>query len=282
MRNTIRGISLGFMGMDMETMVFPHPKYALSTGRQAGAKVWYRCPALGYIIDTHAGRILWDTGPSPSWPTEWPADMQQMLDLSEVTPEVGLEQRLKELGLGPEDFAFVVQGHLHADHAGGLRLFESAGAQILVHEDEYRHAQQIEETGQAYVRKDWNFLQHRRATLVYGDQDLSKDVRLLSLPGHTPGTMGMLVRLDRTGWVLLTDDAMFIHESYGPPAVGSIVSWNQDRWSTSLERIRSLAKEHNAFLFPGHDMTGIKHSNPEHIEFKKIEFHPFSPGYVYE
>ena len=178
MRNTIRGISLGFMGMDMETMVFPHPKYALSTGRRAGAKVWYRCPALGYIIDTHAGRILWDTGPSPSWPTEWPADMQQMLDLSEVTPEVGLEQRLKELVLGPEDFAFVVQGHLHADHAGGLRLFESAGAQILVHEDEYRHAQQIEETGQAYVRKDWNFLEHRKATLVYGDQDLSKDVRL--------------------------------------------------------------------------------------------------------
>src|SRR5207245_11104959 len=43
----------------------------------------------------------------------------KMLDLSEVTPEGGLAHRLKKLGLGAEDFAFVVQGHVHADHACG-------------------------------------------------------------------------------------------------------------------------------------------------------------------
>ncbi len=279
---TLTGLHLGNMGMDMEIMVFPHPNYVLHADTQQAPKVWYQCPSLAYVIETPDGRILWDTGLSADWSNEWLDGWKWLLDLSDITPEVCLEQRLKQVGLGPEDFRYVIQGHLHADHAGGLRLFERAGAEILVHEDEYNHVQQVKEAENFFVRKDWNFLTEKKPTLVYGDQPLSSKVKLVSLPGHTPGTMGLMVELERTGWVLLTDDAMFTHESYGPPAVGSAITWDQGHWGRSIEKIRGLAKEHNAFIFPGHSTTGIKHHSAEETEFRKIEFQPFTPGYVYE
>jgi glyoxylase-like metal-dependent hydrolase (beta-lactamase superfamily II) len=140
-----------------------------------------------------------------------------------VTPEVCLEARLKSLGLGPEDFRHVVQGHLHTDHAGGLRLFEQAGATVLVHEDEFNHVAKIEGTENFFNRKDWHFIFDKKPTLLYGDQEILKGVTILSLPGHAPGTTGVLLQLDRTGAVLLTDDAMYTHDTYGPPAVGTVI-----------------------------------------------------------
>ena len=279
----LTGILLGYMGMDYEIMVFPHPNHILHTGLTQLSKTWYQCPSLGYIIDHPEGRVLWKTGISPDWPQEWLADWQWLVDLQAVTPEVCLEARLKSLGLGPEDFKYVVQGHLHTDHAGGLRLFEQAGATVLVHEDEFNHVARIEGAENFFNRRDWHFIFDRKPTLLYGDQEILKGVTVLSLPGHTPGTTGVLLHLDRTGAVLLTDDAMYTHDTYGPPAVGTVITWDVPRWSASMEKIRRIATEHNAFLFPGHDETGVKISGGDHhAEFKKIEIHPFSVGYRYE
>ena len=228
------------------------------------------------------GPTLWNTGISPTWSQEWLPDWQWTLDLQAVTPEVCLEARLKSLGLGLEDFKYVVQGHLHTDHAGGLRLFEQAGAAILIRKDEFNHVAKIDAAENFFNRKDSHFIFEKKPTLLYGDQEILKDVRVLSLPGHTPGTTGVLLPLEHTGAVLLTDDAMYTHDTYDPPPVGSPITWDLAHWSSSIEKIRQMATEHNAFLFPGHDETGVKVKDNHHTEFKKIEFHPFSPGYIYE
>jgi len=285
MGTKVIGLNLGYMGGDRELLVFPHPNYILTSQRREATHVWCKIPALGYIIEHPDGRVLFETGISSQWREEWPQVWQYLLDMSEVTPEVCLEARLKELKLGPEDFKYVVMGHLHLDHAGGLRLFEEAGTEIVVHEDEYKHVLQLqldEEKQQAnfyaYSPRDWAFLNRRRPLTVYGDQELLKDLWLVSLPGHTPGTMGLMVRLPHTGWVLMTSDALYTHESYGPPPVGTPVTWNTEKWRQSVEKIRRLASSRDAFIFPGHDERGIKHTG-EKTEFKEIKYHP---GYVYE
>ena len=240
----------------------------------------YQCPAIAYIIEHPDGRILWETGVSARAKDEWLAVWQELVDLSPVPPEVCLEHRLKELGLGPEDFRWVVMGHLHTDHAGGLRIFQDANVDIVVHEDEWRHVESMQEDSENFFAKvDFAFLDGRSPTTVSGDSiDLARDVRLVSLPGHTPGQMGMLVRLDTTGWVMLTSDALYSHESYGPPAIGSPIVWESDKWRSSVETIRKLATENEAFIFPGHDETGIKQF-ADRSEIRTIEFWP---GYEYE
>ena len=68
----LKGLQLGYMGMDYELMVFPHPNHALMAGgRREGQKTWYQCPALSYLIEHPDGLILWETGISPNWKAEW-------------------------------------------------------------------------------------------------------------------------------------------------------------------------------------------------------------------
>jgi N-acyl homoserine lactone hydrolase len=73
-------------------VVFPHPDLVLvlNVDRRSGQKHWLRGPILSYVIEHPDGLLLWDTGISPEWPTEWLKAGQQLIDLSEVTPEVRL------------------------------------------------------------------------------------------------------------------------------------------------------------------------------------------------
>ena len=55
---------------------------------------------------------------------------------------------------------------------------------------------------------DFNLLNDAKPpTLVNGDEELMRGVRLIHLPGHSPGSMALLVELDHAGSVLLTGDA---------------------------------------------------------------------------
>lgn len=280
MRTTLRGVHLGYMGMDKEMLLFPHPNYILNTQRREAQKVWYHCPALAYIVDHPDGRILFETGISANWPAEWLQEWQWLVDLSEITPEVCLEARLKAMGLGPDDFRYVVAGHLHCDHAGGLRLFADAGATIVVHENEYNHVRTLQSAAENFfVAADWNFLEGVKPEVVTGDEEeLLEGVKVISLPGHTPGTMGAMINLESTGSVLLSTDALYSHESYGPPAVGTPITHNIPQWAQSVEKLRKIATENDSFLFPGHDETGIRHRKGQ-TEFETINF---SPGYEYQ
>jgi glyoxylase-like metal-dependent hydrolase (beta-lactamase superfamily II) len=267
---SLKGVNLGHMVLDMGLIV-DKPELQNTP---------YQCPAIAYIIEHPDGRILWETGISTRGKEEWLAAWQELVDLTPAPPEVCLENRLKELGLGPEDFRWVVMGHLHTDHAGGLRVFQDADVDIVVHEDEWNHVHHMQEDSENFFAKvDFAFLDGQPPTTVSGDTiELTSDIRLVSLPGHTPGQMGLMVRLDTTGWVMLTSDALYHHESYGPPAVGSPIVWEAEKWRSSVDTIRRLAIENEAFIFPGHDTTGIKQF-ANRTELNTIEFWP---GYEYE
>jgi N-acyl homoserine lactone hydrolase len=267
---SMKGVNLGYMGIGKGLLV----------EKPENEGVQYQCPAIAYIIEHPDGRILWETGVSTRAKDEWLSVWQDLVDLSPVPPEVCLENRLGELGLGPEDFRYVVMGHLHTDHAGGLRIFQDANVEIVVHENEYKHVQAMQVDSENFFAKvDFAFLNDQKPTTVTGDStDLARDVRLVSLPGHTPGQMGMMVRLENTGWVMLTSDALYLHDSYGPPAVGSPIVWESEEWRKSVDTIRKLATENEAFIFPGHDETGIKQF-ADRTEMRTLEFWP---GYEYE
>ncbi|WP_084478325.1 N-acyl homoserine lactonase family protein [Nocardia jejuensis] len=263
---TLRSINVGYpKGSDKSLMInLPQAK-----------NIPWTFPAITYVIEHPAGRILLDTGISPRSPSEWMPEWRQLIDLELVPPDVCLENRLKQLGLGPEDFKYVVMSHLHVDHAGGLRLFEHADVTIVIHENEYRHVRSMQSSAEAfYAKVDFEFLDRARVQLVSDDVvELADGIKLISLPGHTPGTMGMLIRLRQTGWVLIASDALYLHDCYGPPAVGSAMVWDGQEWERSADKIRQLATEHEALIFPGHDEIGIRQLS-DRLEYNQIGFWP--------
>jgi len=266
---TLRGVNLGYMGLDL----------SLLSNRPGNVGVAYRCPAIAYVIETPEGRILWETGLAARAGEEWLPEWLEVVGIDEATPETFIEARLKELGLGPDDFRFVVLGHLHTDHAGGLRLFEEAGAEIVVHEEEYRHVMTMEQDrADFFSRVDWAFLGDKKPTLATGGvTELAGGIRLIHLPGHTPGQMAMQLELAHTGTVLLTSDALYTHDNYAEPVAAPQIYWDVHRWRSSLDTLAGIAKEHDAWLFPGHDETGIQHLDGR-ARLRTIDF---SAGRVY-
>ena len=275
----LQGLNLGYIGLDREMLMFPHPDYILHSQRQAGSKVWCECPVVSYVIDHPDGKILFESGMSTSYHGEWLPEWEFMVDLTGITPDKCVEARLSSIGLGPEDFRYVIQGHLHSDHAGGMRVFQEGGSEILVHEKEWNYVETVTSPEYFFVPEDWQFLQGvKRPVLIDEDQEIMKGVHLISLPGHTPGTMAVLLELDHTGKVILCRDVMQTHENCGPPPVSSPLNMDQAAWFTSIEKMRKIAHENDAWVLPGHDDIGVQFHNGQ-TEFKDIDF---ESGTVYE
>jgi N-acyl homoserine lactone hydrolase len=247
---TLRGLNLGNFGLDMSALLDAPEFYGVP----------YACPALAYIVEHPDGRVLFETGLSELALEEWPAEWQTGVDLAMVLPEHKLEARLKQIGLGPEDFKYVVLGHLHTDHSGGARIFQDADVELVVHEAEYQHVRNMPEPAMNFFNKvDCEVLEHvARTTVTESSFELLPGVELVHLPGHTPGQMGMKIELAHSGTALLTSDAMYRHETYEPPGIGSQTVWDPAQWRSSLEKIRRIATENEALIFPGHDGEAIK------------------------
>jgi N-acyl homoserine lactone hydrolase len=273
---TVRAMTLAEYDIPYASFVSPVPNGAIARGRSAKL---YRCPSIAYVIEHPDGRVLWETSVATTIFRDWPQEVQDIVDLSDVDTADLLEARLRAMGLGPEDFDYVVMGHLHCDHAGGLRLFESTDAEIVVHERELSHVLSLDEDRDFYLRVDWGFLADRAVTTVSDGDEILRDVWVHHLPGHTPGLMGVSLRLDHTGWTILASDAIYTVDSYGPPAVGSAMVWDAEEWRRSVEKLRRIAHESDALLIPGHDEIGIQHDAHRDPELREIGRFP---GCIYE
>lgn len=98
---------------------------------------------------------------------------------------------------------------------------------------------------------------------VKGDADIFGDgsVVMLNLPGHTPGHHGLLVRLSKFGYVLLSGDVAHFRENYES---SGLPSWNTDRAQSlaSLERVRQLVRNLHAKLVIQHEPRDIEKLPP--------------------
>src|SRR5690242_14158989 len=81
---------------------------------------------------------------------------------------------------------------------------------------------------------------------------------LIQTPGHTPGSMSMRVDLPESGTMIFTADAVYMGESYGPPAVPAAIVNNLEQFYSSVEKLRGIATETNATVVFGHDANQIK------------------------
>ena len=76
---------------------------------------------------------------------------------------------------------------------------------------------------------------------IDGQRDVFGDGRiiLLPLPGHTPGSIGALARLDRSGTFLLAGDTVSLRETLDTGIIPRN-TWNADALSKSLGEVRHI------------------------------------------
>ena len=117
-------------------------------------------------------------------------------------PAVGrLAEGLAELGLSAGDIDLVVVSHPHGDHIGGAttgagdeaKLTYPDARYVLSHTDwdHFTHPDVLPQRGDL-ADKLLPLARAERLDLADGEQEIAPGVRLLPLPGHTPGHMGVV------------------------------------------------------------------------------------------
>ncbi|WP_024573677.1 MULTISPECIES: N-acyl homoserine lactonase family protein [unclassified Afipia] len=165
------------------------------------------------------GNVLFDTGCHPQVAENPVARLGGLAKFMTpvMPPGEHVLSGLKSVGLGADDVDVVVCSHFHTDHCGCNEFFKKAT--IFVHALELEAAKAPDAVSNGYLAIDWdhpiplNVID--KQTDIFGDGKIT----LIPLPGHTPGTVGALVKLDRSGEFLLTSDAVSIRANLDTDAV---------------------------------------------------------------
>lgn len=215
----------------------------------AGRDETIELPVSCLLMRHKQGNVLFDTGCHPSIAenpeARWGSVAKYMTPI--MPPGDNVLTGLKAVGLGPDDIDVVVCSHLHTDHCGCNEFFRKST--IVVHARELDAARAPDAAG--YFAADWDHPIPMKT--IDGQFDLFGDgtIVLVPLPGHTPGTVGALVKLDRSGEFLLTSDAVSIRENLDKNIVPKNTK-NAEEFLNSFEEIRRIEKA-GATVICSHD-----------------------------
>lgn len=211
-------------------------------------------PVMAVLVRHEGGFLLYDTGCRPdAMEGGWPQNMKEAFPLTR-SPRQDLTRQLALCGAAPDQIGTVVLSHLHLDHAGNLSLFPRAKC-IVPAEDLALARSLVREQEPArrggYIRGDIEALPQNLAALSQ-DETLFPGVRLLSLPGHTPGLLGMAVSAGGKT-LLFPSDAVYTADNYGPPPVSPRSPYHREQLLQSICRVRELADALDAQVIFSHD-----------------------------
>lgn len=208
-------------------------------------------PVSCFLLKHQKGNVLFDTGCHPSTTTDptsrWGGMAKVMVPIG--APEQNLIDELTKIGLTPDDIDVVINSHLHSDHCGCNEYFKRAA--FICHARELEVASAADGLQQGYIPADWK--QPTPYDTVEGQRDVFDDGRivLIPLPGHTPGMMGALVGLDRSGEMLLVADAIALRANLERD-ITPRNTWNAQMSERSFDEVRRIRDRGAAVLF-GHD-----------------------------
>jgi N-acyl homoserine lactone hydrolase len=160
-------------------------------------------------------------------------------------------------GLTPADVDTVVLSHGHWDHLQNVDLF--GAATVLLHGDELRYLADPPPHDHATPRWAHAVLSEVNIQETGEGDEIADDVRVVHLPGHTPGSIGLAVTTG-TGTAVLTGDAVasarILREGPGKH------QWDTELAAASVARVRQLAD----VVHPGHGVPfGTTGSPPRPI-----------------
>ena len=209
-------------------------------------------PVSSMLLRHKQANVLFDTGCHPSVVDDAAARWGSMARA--MTPIMGpgdnVISGLAELGLAPDDIDVVVNSHFHPDHCGCNGFFTKAT--FLVHASELEAAKASDSLSRGYLPVDWDHPMPMDD--IDGQRDVFGDGRivLVPLPGHTVGSVGALVALDRSGTFLLASDAVSLRASLDRDIVPRN-TWNAELLLASLAEIRRI-EQGGATVICGHDL----------------------------
>src|SRR6266849_2396844 len=228
-----------------------------------------------YLIHDAQGYFLWDTGISDfvaSMPNGWLPGNDPATGIHWTRAKT-LQSQLAAIGVKSADLRFIGISHTHPDHIGNVESFPTVP--LLIQKAEYDYYFAPGKLGVAMPPGDTkpSFLKEHPVDLVQEDRDVfgDGDIMIVYTPGHTPGHESCLVHLQKTGWILLTGDAVHLRDNWDNrriPYFSTMPAERKVQTVLSMQRMADLISFYHAQLWILHDKAQsdkLKHA-PEYYE----------------
>jgi glyoxylase-like metal-dependent hydrolase (beta-lactamase superfamily II) len=156
-----------------------------------------------------------------------------------------VRQHLKNIGVQPDEITMLVISHFHDDHVRNFDYFPKA--QIFLHEVEANWALTEPEDFAVPIYLFPALQKTGRLELIRNDGELVPGVETMLVPGHTPGSIALLLKSADRPITALTGDAVKNMEEL---ATGVVAKSEDPAISAkSIKKIRDVAE----IVIPGHD-----------------------------
>jgi glyoxylase-like metal-dependent hydrolase (beta-lactamase superfamily II) len=205
-----------------------------------------------YLIKHAQGWMLWDTG-NPDRLAAMPKGLTNPAGTITAFMKKPLVESLKELGVAPADIKHFAMSHGHGDHSGNANLFTAST--LYIQRTEYAAIFGPEPQKFGFIPANFEKIRSNPAMIIGGDYDVFGDgtVVIKSAPGHTPGHQVLLVRLPKTGPVLLSGDMVHLQYSWTYRVVPSF-NFDVQQSMRTIDEMKAFAAKSGAQLWVNHDM----------------------------
>jgi glyoxylase-like metal-dependent hydrolase (beta-lactamase superfamily II) len=213
-----------------------------------------------YLVVHPRGTLMWDACavPDASWTPNGTPQVRHLTlpdgQMREVTLTSRLLPQLADAGVAPERITYLALSHDHWDHTANANAFAKA---TWIAPRVERDAMLATPAPALTQPAPYGALWTSRSVIITGDEhDVFGDgtVVIKSAPGHTPGHQVLLVRLPKTGPVLLSGDLYHYPEER---ALKRVPTFEVDQAQTAASRtaIDAFLARTRAQLWIQHDFT---------------------------
>lgn len=240
------------------------------------SRSWIKVPINVFVIEHERGLILFDTGLDPAIKFDpnyinSPIGrflLKRIFQL-EISAEDTLANKLEALGYRAADVQKALISHLHFDHIGGIADIPQADLLVNAHE-----WQRLSEPN---PEREWMLVEHIKlpgarwqqiefapsADPLFapfgGCHDVMGDgsLVLLPTPGHTPGSMSLLIRSGNMPPLLLIADLSYAADLLMEDRVPG--TGDPDQLRSSFAKVRALKQSlPDLIILPSHDPSVAK------------------------
>lgn len=206
-----------------------------------------------FLVRHPGGDLLWDAGLSDAI-HEAPEGVSE--GSYTMTVPATLQSQLDALGVPPPAIEFFAISHSHFDHVGNGNLMK--GSTFLVHEKERAHMFRDAARADAQSFAAYADLETAKTATFTGPYDVFGDgkVKIIPMPGHTPGHSVLMIDLERSGPILLSGDLYHLSEAREKRTVPT---FNSDAGQTlaSMDAFEALVRETGARVIIQHEGDDI-------------------------
>lgn len=168
-----------------------------------------------------------------------------LVDVGHVGRRTTLLERLAAAGLQPTDIDRVVLTHAHWDHCLNVDCFPNA--EVLLHRDEFEYTAAPHPADWATPIWTGDVLRRSRIATIADGDELEAGVRVMATPGHSPGSLTVLVDTPE-GVAGMVGDAL-TSRADAINVAPRLVFWDEAAALGSARRIVDTC----GVIYPGHD-----------------------------